>query len=59
MKPALTETVWLKTLDRIANATSSDDMTRTLAKMLWEIIYDPTDIADVLDAYGSRLLEQP
>jgi hypothetical protein len=59
MSQALTETTWRVALQRIVN-TTGDDTTRTLAKMLLDIIKCPTDIDEVLDAYGSRLLgEKP
>ena len=57
MTEALTAKSWLATLDRIVRCTP-DDSTRTLAKMLFEIITvtDDRRIDDVLDAYGARLM---
>jgi hypothetical protein len=56
MTNALTETYWIKVLNRVVSDSGSDT-TRTLAKMLLDIIDDPADIGGVLDAYGSKLLE--
>ena len=56
MTDALTETVWLKVLQRIVT-TTDDDTKRTLAQMLYEIILGE-DVDRVLDVFGSRLLER-
>ena len=61
MTEALTTKSWLATLDRIVRCTP-DDSTRTLAKMLFEVITisDDPRIGDILDAYGARLVgERP
>ena len=55
MSNALTEKVWLRTLDRIISS-ETNDTTRTLAQMLREIIDAPGDMPEILDTYGRGLL---
>ena len=54
---ALTATPWLAVLDRIKRHTS-DDTTRTLAQMLYDIFNESDDprIGEIADAYAYRLL---
>ena len=55
--PALTGTPWLAVLDRIKKHTD-DDLTRTLATMLWEIFNTTDDprVAEIADSFAYRLL---
>lgn len=55
MRTGLTIPVWIATLERIKDHTA-DDMTRTLAQILLDMIDDPHDVDGILDAYGARLL---
>lgn len=57
MTHALTGTPWLAVLSRIVKHTD-DETTRTLAKMLWDIVSETTDpkVDEILDAYAYRLL---
>lgn len=57
MVAALTSTPWLAVLDRIAKQ-ADDDTTRTLARMLWEVVSEANDsnVAAILDQHAYRLL---
>ena len=52
---ALTETTWVKVLERIVGS-APDEMTRHLAQILLDIIEAPADIGEILDTYGAGLL---
>lgn len=58
MTQALTESVWLKALERVVSG-PVNDTTRTLAQVLIEIIFacDDPEIGLILDTWASRLLE--
>jgi hypothetical protein len=57
MTDALTGTPWLAVLDRIVRHTD-DEMKRTLARMLYEILSETNDsrVGEIADAYAWKLL---
>jgi hypothetical protein len=57
MVTALTATPWIAVLDHIAKQ-SDDETTRTLARMLRDVINEANDttVAQILDHYAYQLL---
>jgi hypothetical protein len=57
MTDALTGTPWLAVLNRI-KTTTSNETTRVLAQMLWDIFNETSDpkVGEIADAYAYQLL---